>query len=128
MAVQKVKLFTEAPFTLSLGGTLQDIEIAYQTYGELNKEKTNAILICHALTGMQSLILLIIHSVVGGRHLWARGLLWTRLNISLFVLMCWEDVKVQRVLPLLIRKRINLTAVNSRTLLCKTLLRYKGRY
>ncbi|HDX1178695.1 TPA: homoserine O-acetyltransferase [Pasteurella multocida] len=51
MAVQKVKLFTEAPFTLSLGGMLQDIEIAYQTYGELNKEKTNAILICHALTG-----------------------------------------------------------------------------
>ena len=41
------------PFTLNLdrGGKLNDVVIAYETYGSLNKNKTNAILICHAITG-----------------------------------------------------------------------------
>lgn len=51
MAVKKVTLFTEKPLELILGGQLSSIEVAYQTYGKLNAEKTNAILICHALTG-----------------------------------------------------------------------------
>ncbi len=51
MAVQKTTLFTEQPLSLVLGGQLDHIEIAYQTYGSLNAEKSNAVLICHALTG-----------------------------------------------------------------------------
>ena len=51
MAVQKTTLFTEQPLSLMLGGQLDHIEIAYQTYGSLNAEKSNAVLICHALTG-----------------------------------------------------------------------------
>ncbi len=43
----------ELPNTLKLksGQTFGPITIAYETYGQLNDDKSNAILICHALTG-----------------------------------------------------------------------------
>ncbi len=36
---------------LEHGDRLNDVEIAYETYGKLNNEKSNAVLICHALSG-----------------------------------------------------------------------------
>ena len=36
---------------LDCGRTLEPVEIAYQTYGELNAEKSNAVLILHAFSG-----------------------------------------------------------------------------
>jgi homoserine O-acetyltransferase len=41
------------PFPLDSGATLGEIEIAYETHGRLNAAGSNAILICHALTGDQ---------------------------------------------------------------------------
>ena len=36
---------------LECGQTLKNIELIYETYGELNADSSNAILICHALSG-----------------------------------------------------------------------------
>ena len=35
------------------GGELTRVELAFETYGELNADRSNAILLCHALTGDQ---------------------------------------------------------------------------
>lgn len=43
----------DTPLTLECGTTLPSYELSYETYGELNKDKNNAILICHALSGHQ---------------------------------------------------------------------------
>ncbi len=42
---------THRPFVLEGGGLLRDITVAYETWGELAIDASNAILVCHALTG-----------------------------------------------------------------------------
>lgn len=39
------------PLPLERGGELQPVCLAYETYGQLNAAGTNAVLVCHALTG-----------------------------------------------------------------------------
>ena len=45
--------FTNANFELVSGSVLESFKIAFKTFGSLNKNQSNAILICHALTGDQ---------------------------------------------------------------------------
>jgi len=40
----------DAPLKLDCGASLSPFQIAYQTYGKLNADKSNVVLICHALT------------------------------------------------------------------------------
>ncbi|MCD9622314.1 homoserine O-acetyltransferase MetX [Rhabdothermincola salaria] len=44
-------LATDRAFVLEGGGALHDVEIAYETWGELDADGANAVLVCHALTG-----------------------------------------------------------------------------
>ena len=53
-AVRAVETFgPEAPLALDCGVSLAPLNIAYETYGTLNADKSNVILVCHALTGDQ---------------------------------------------------------------------------
>ncbi len=48
-----LRLGADRPLKMDAGSSLSPLSIAYQTYGTLNAAKSNAILICHALTGDQ---------------------------------------------------------------------------
>ena len=52
------------------GGTLADVVIAYETYGRLADDRSNAILVCHALTGDQYVAST--HPVTGKPGWWTR--------------------------------------------------------
>ncbi len=42
-------LHSEAPLPLRCGASIRDYELTYETYGQLNAARDNAVLICHAL-------------------------------------------------------------------------------
>ena len=47
-----VTLFDERdPLVLASGATLAPVEVAYETYGTLDETRSNAVYVCHALTG-----------------------------------------------------------------------------
>ncbi len=65
-----VQFGPEAPLRLDSGRSLTEWQVAYQTYGTLNAEKTNAVLVCHALTGDQHVAST--HPVTGKPGWWWR--------------------------------------------------------
>jgi homoserine O-acetyltransferase len=55
---------------LDSGAKLAPLEIAYNTYGRLNADRSNAVLVCHALTGDQHVAS--IHPTTGKPGWWSR--------------------------------------------------------
>ncbi len=49
--VTQHKAVFEEPLSLDCGQVLPRYELVYETYGALNRDRTNAILVCHALSG-----------------------------------------------------------------------------
>jgi homoserine O-acetyltransferase len=43
----------DRPMKLDSGRVLENVEIAYETWGKLNADKSNVVVVCHALTGDQ---------------------------------------------------------------------------
>lgn len=58
----------DRPLVMDCGVDLAPWQIAYQTYGELNAARSNAVLVCHALTGDQHVANL--HPVTGKPGWW----------------------------------------------------------
>lgn len=44
-------LLMDEPLDLERGGRLTQVNVTYETYGRLNAERSNAVLLCHALSG-----------------------------------------------------------------------------
>ncbi len=49
--VTPVTLHFDAPLTLDCGRSLPGFDLIYETYGKLNAARSNAVLVCHALSG-----------------------------------------------------------------------------
>ena len=58
------------PLRLDGGGALAPVEVAYETYGALDADRSNAVLVCHALTGDQHVAS--VHPRTGKPGWWAR--------------------------------------------------------
>ncbi len=51
-----VELAVDEPLRLDCGAEIGSFPMAYRTYGTLNEDKSNAILVCHGLTGDQYML------------------------------------------------------------------------
>jgi homoserine O-acetyltransferase len=63
-----VRFGADKPLRLDAGVDLSPFQIAYQTYGTLNAQRSNAVLVCHALTGDQHVAN--VHPVTGKSGWW----------------------------------------------------------
>ncbi len=80
-------LVLPVPLPLDGGGVLESVTIAYETYGELNSDRSNVILLCHALTGDQHVASA--HPVTGKPGWWERMVgLGKPIDTSRFHVIC----------------------------------------
>ena len=63
--------FGDRPLLLDSGARIEGLDVAYRTYGQLNADRSNAILICHALTGDQHVMG--IHPTTGKPGWWSEA-------------------------------------------------------
>ena len=49
MIVTPQSMHFSEPLALQSGASIRDYTLAYETYGELNADRSNAVLVCHAL-------------------------------------------------------------------------------
>ena len=49
--VSAQKIAFDQPMTFASGATLDRYDLTIETYGELNAARSNAVLVCHALSG-----------------------------------------------------------------------------
>lgn len=117
---QSITLFEDKPLSLALGGELSPVQVAYQTYGTLNAEKNNAILLCHALTGDAE------PALSGMDKGWWQDFIGPNLAFDtnkyfLFAQMFSVAVKAQRAPLHSILAQGNLTAANFLSFWCKIL-------
>ncbi len=49
--IAPLRIYFDTPLSLESGAVLDNYEQVYETYGELNATRSNAVLICHALSG-----------------------------------------------------------------------------
>src|ERR1700759_2789124 len=81
------RFVADQPLKLDCGVDLAPFQIAYQTYGELNANRTNAILVCHALTGDQHVFNT--HPVTGKPGWWeTRGGPCRPLDTNQYFIIC----------------------------------------
>jgi len=59
----------DLPLRMDSGAVLAPFTLAYQTYGELNSDRSNAVLVCHALTGDQHVANM--HPITGKPGWWS---------------------------------------------------------
>ena len=78
------KIIVTKPLKLDCGKTIKDFPLAYETYGKLNGNKDNAILVFHALTGDQFVAGTnpVTKKMDGGLQQLDQGKLLTQINIS----------------------------------------------
>ena len=77
------KIIVTKPLKLDCGKTIKDFPLAYETYGKLNDNKDNAILVFHALTGDQFVAGTnpVTKKMVGGLQQLVQGKLLIQINI-----------------------------------------------
>lgn len=103
---RKIRLL--GPVKLDSGAEFESIDFAYETYGELNADKSNAILICHALTGDQFVASR--HPVTGKDGWWMRmvgiGKPIDPARHCVISIMLWEAAWVLRARLVLTRQLV----------------------
>ena len=83
----EIALFDNINFKLESGEIIKDLKIAFKSYGRLNSNKTNAILVCHALTGDQYVAG---NNPTTGRDGWWARMVWPNkpIDTNRFFVIC----------------------------------------